>query len=142
MAKKHTNRNVAGVLHYVTGNVDRRRPIFRQDSNCIAFLEELQSLRKNVESLLIAFVVMLDHFHLIVNPRDGDIQNWIGELKSVSARRLVEINPPGMFRKNGKRIRLAGEFQNYASLERLDDLAKDQLHPQQSTQSGTGRNCA
>ena len=49
------------------------------------------------ESKLICFVVMPDHFHLIVNPRDGDIQTWIGELKSLSAKRLVEINSTGLF---------------------------------------------
>src|SRR5512139_2016753 len=100
MAKKWTNKNLAGVLHYVTGNVDKRREIFRSKTNCIAFLEELQSLRQKLESRLIAFVVMLDHFHLIVNPRDGDIQSWIGQLKSLSAKRLVAINPPGLFRVN------------------------------------------
>jgi REP-associated tyrosine transposase len=100
MAKKYTNRNLAGVLHYVTGNVEQRRPIFGKDNNCIAFLEEMQALRLKLESKLICFVVMLDHFHLIVNPRDGDIQAWIGELKSKSAKRLVEANPPGLFKKN------------------------------------------
>ena len=106
MAKKYTNRNLAGVLHYVTGNVDKRRPIFRQDSNCVAFLEEMQALRQKHESRLICFGVMPDHFHLIVNPRDGDIQTWIGELKSLSARRLVDANPPGLFRKkeDGKQV--------------------------------------
>lgn len=70
MAKKWTNKNLGGVLHYVTGNVDKRRAIFKDGKNCIAFLEELQSLRDRLESRLIAFVVMLDHFHLIVNVRD------------------------------------------------------------------------
>ena len=100
MAKKWTNKNLAGVLHYVTGNVDKRRQIFRDETNCITFLKELQSLRKNHESRLICFVLMLDHFHLIVNPKDGDIQSWIGELKSLSARRLIDINPPGLFKIN------------------------------------------
>ena len=100
MAKKWTNRNVAGVLHYVTGNVDKRRAIFRDERNCIAFLEEVQALRRKHESRLICFVAMYDHFPLIVNPRDGDIQTWIGNLKSLSARRLIDINPPGLFKKN------------------------------------------
>ena len=97
MAKKRTNENLPGVLHYVTGNVDKRRPIFQRDNNCIAFLEELQKVKRERDSRLICFVVMPDHFHLIVNPRDGDIQGWIGELKSRSARRLVQINPAGLF---------------------------------------------
>lgn len=99
MAKKRTNENLPGVLHYVTGNVDRRRQIFRRPDNCIAFLKELQWLRQKRDCLLICFVVLLDHFHLIVNPRDGDIQGWIGELKSRSARRLVNLQPPGFFAK-------------------------------------------
>src|SRR5215213_1139378 len=99
MAKKLTNENLPGVLHYVTGNVDKRRQIFRSDQICIAFLEELQSLRSRRDSLLICFVLMLDHFHLIVNPRDGDIQSWICELKSLTARRIVDMNSPGLFRK-------------------------------------------
>jgi len=40
---------------------------------------------------------MPDHFHLIVNPRDGDIQTWIGVLKSLTAKRLVQISPEGLF---------------------------------------------
>ncbi|HUR99099.1 MAG TPA: transposase [Pyrinomonadaceae bacterium] len=100
MAKKVTNRNLAGVLHYVTGNLDKRRPIFRYDSNCIAFLDEMQGVRREHESRLICFAVMPDHFHLIVNPRDGDIQGWMGELKSRTARRLVDANRTGLFRKN------------------------------------------
>ena len=97
MAKKRTNENLPGVLHYVTGNVNKRRNIFGRDNNCIAFLEELRALRQKRDSRLICFVIMPDHFHLIVNPRDGDIQGWIGELKSQSARRLVEINRAGLF---------------------------------------------
>lgn len=92
-----------GVLHYVTGNVDKRRRIFRHESNCIAFLNQLQTVKKEHKAKLICFVVMLDHFHLIVNPQDGDIQSWIGMLKSLSAKELAGINQPGLFTKaNGE----------------------------------------
>ena len=98
MAKKWTNKNLAGVLHYVTGNIDKRREIFRSAANCIAFLEELQAIRRKYGSRLVCFVLMPDHFHLIVNLVDGRIRSWIQELKSLTAQRLVEINPPGLFR--------------------------------------------
>ena len=100
MAKKWTNENLPGALHYVTGNVDKRRRIFLKETNCISFLEELRSLIERRASKLICFVVMLDHFHLIVNPRDGDIQTWIGELKSFSAKSLVRVNPDKSFAKS------------------------------------------
>ena len=81
MAKKWTNENLPGVLHYVTGNVDKRRRIFVDEAHCIAFLEELQSMKQKREARLVCFVVMPDHFHFIVNPRDGDIQSWTRELE-------------------------------------------------------------
>lgn len=40
---------------------------------------------------------MLDHFHLILNPRDGDIQSKIGILKSLSAKQIISKNPAGTF---------------------------------------------
>jgi len=35
---------------------------------------------------------MPDHFHLISNPRDGRIREYTGELKSLSAKKIVEIS--------------------------------------------------
>jgi REP-associated tyrosine transposase len=93
MARKWSNRNLPGALHYVTGNVLNRLPIFRSDYACRAFLEECQQLRADRECKLIAFVVMPDHFHLIANPRDGKIREWIGALKSLTGKRLLEISP-------------------------------------------------
>ena len=99
MSKKWSNRNLAGALHFVTGNVDKRLPIFCNESACRAFLEECQNLKTKRECKLIAFVIMPDHIHLIVNPRDGNIKEWLGALKSLSAKRLVEIAPHNLFSK-------------------------------------------
>jgi REP element-mobilizing transposase RayT len=100
MARKWTNHNLAGALHFVTGNVLNRLPIFRREEACRAFLEECQRLIIKRESKLIAFVIMPDHFHLIVNPRDGKIREWAGALKSLSAHRLTGIAPRDWFVKN------------------------------------------
>lgn len=97
MARKWTNEILPGALHFVTGNVFNRKPIFKNELNCIAFLEELQSHRTAQECKLIAFVLMPDHFHLTLNPRDGDIQTSAGILKSLSAKRLVDQAPTKYF---------------------------------------------
>lgn len=97
MAHKWSNRNLPGALHFVTGNVLNRLPVFRRETACRAFLEECQRLRSERDCKLIAFVVMPDHFHLIANPRDGKIREWIGALKSLSAKRLIEIAPHPSF---------------------------------------------
>ena len=99
MARKWTNQDLAGALHFVTGNVVDRRKIFRREDACVAFIEICQRLRVEREGKLVAFVLMPDHFHLVVNPRDGKIKECIGALKSLSARRLIELFPVGMFLK-------------------------------------------
>ena len=102
MAKKWSNRNLPGALHFVTGNLNKRKPIFRAESTCKTFLNECQNLRVKMEGKLVAFVVMPDHFHLIVNPRDGNIKEWIGALKSLTAKSLVGIYPKDYFLVNGE----------------------------------------
>ena len=101
MAKKWSNKNLPGALHFVTGNVLNRKAIFRRDLACTAFLKELQYLRTEHQCKVIAFVVMPDHGHCILNPQNGNIQQATGILKSLSAKRIVEISPAGAF-WNGK----------------------------------------
>ena len=92
MAKKWSNLNLPGALHFVTANVLDRVPIFTDSNVCVAFLDELTSLNRKWPSRLIAYVLMPDHFHLIANPRDGRIREFIGELKSLSAKRIVKTS--------------------------------------------------
>ncbi|HXT64956.1 MAG TPA: transposase [Pyrinomonadaceae bacterium] len=88
MAKKWSNLNLPGALHFVTANVLDRTPVFARPSSCAAFLEELGNVNNSWPSKLIAYVLMPDHFHLVSNPRDGRIIEFIGALKSHIARRL------------------------------------------------------
>ena len=91
MARKWSNLNLPGALQYVTGNVVNRIPIFRQERCCLEFLKVLKGQLDKWPSKLITYVVMPDHFHLIVNPRDGDIRGFCGALNSLSAKALVEL---------------------------------------------------
>ena len=71
--------------------------------DCKAFLQEFQALKIKMECRLIAFVLMLDHFHFVINPRDGNIREWTGALKSLTAKSLVKICPENWFVKaNGE----------------------------------------
>src|ERR1700738_116831 len=109
MARKWSNLNLPGALHFVTGNFSQRTPVFTEPACCSAFLEELSSLDQKWPSKLIAYVLMPDHFHLISNPRDGRIKEFTGTLKSLSARALSEsannfaFTPAQMVIKFGKR---------------------------------------
>ena len=44
MARKWSNLNLPGALHFVTGNCLERTPVFTEPACCNAFLEELKSL--------------------------------------------------------------------------------------------------
>jgi putative transposase len=63
--------------------------VFTEPASCSAFLEELRCLNQKWPSKLIAYVLMPDHFHLISNPRDGRIKEFVGALKSLSAKGIV-----------------------------------------------------
>ena len=92
MARKWSNANLPGALHFVTGNFFNRMRVFADTACCNVFIDELRSIDHKWPSKLIAYVLMPDHFHLISNPRDGRIREFVGELKSVSAKRIVEIS--------------------------------------------------
>lgn len=89
MARKWSNVNLPGALHFVTGNFLNRVPLFNDSECCGVFLEVLSELNQQWPSKLIAFVLMPDHFHLISNPRDGRIKEFIGALKSLTAKRIL-----------------------------------------------------
>jgi REP element-mobilizing transposase RayT len=90
MARKWSNQNLPGALHFVTGNFLDRIPIFTQQSCCESFINHLATLLDEWPCKLIAYVLMPDHAHLRVNPKDGRIKEFTGKLKSLSARAIVK----------------------------------------------------
>ena len=102
MARKWSNLNVPGALHFVTGNFLDRMRVFTDTACCSAFIEELRSLDQRWPSKLIAYVLMPDHFHLISNPHDGRIKEFVGELKSLAAKRIVKVGNQFQFPHNEK----------------------------------------
>ena len=104
MTKKWSNLNLPGALHFVTGNVLHRIPIFAQEECCKAFLDVCARLLHDWPSKLIAYVLMPDHFHLIANPRDGDIKGLTGAVKSLSAKKIFDLTNDQRFllRKDDK----------------------------------------
>jgi putative transposase len=88
MARKCSNLNLPGALHYVTGNFQNRIPVFTEEAACKCFIDTFRTLLNEWTCKLIAYVLMPDHLHLIVNPKDGRIIEFTGELKSISARAI------------------------------------------------------
>ena len=102
MARKWSNLNLPGALHYVTGNFLERAPVLTDPQCCQVFLDELQTLKRNWPAKLITYVLMLEHFHLIANPQDGRIKEFTGQLKAVSAKAIVRTNTRFVFAERDK----------------------------------------
>jgi putative transposase len=88
MPRKWSNLNLPGALHFITGATLSRVSVFNGPDHCEAFFEVLAELSRVWPSKLIAYVVMPDHMHLICNPRDGRIKEFVAALKSLSAKRV------------------------------------------------------
>jgi REP element-mobilizing transposase RayT len=97
MARKWSNLNLPGALHFVTGNFLDRTPVFSDPNCCRAFLDELQKLNREWPCKLITYVLMPDHLHLIANPRDGRIKEYTGHLKAVAAKAILQANSRFVF---------------------------------------------
>lgn len=102
MARKWSNLNFPGALHFITGNLLNRLPVFLEPACCTAFLENLKRLNHEWPSRLIAFVLMPDHFHLISNPRDGRVREFCRDLKSLAAKEIVRSTRRFEFRKTSE----------------------------------------
>lgn len=90
MARKWSNLNLAGALHFVTGNFINRLPVFIESACCRAFLKELKTINEQWPAKLIAYVLMPDHFHLISNPQDGRIIEFMRDFKSRAAKAVIQ----------------------------------------------------
>ena len=57
MARKWSNLNLPGALHYVTGNFLDRIPVFTDPACCKVFLDELKELNRKWPSELSTYVL-------------------------------------------------------------------------------------
>ena len=116
MVKKWTNLNLPGALHFITGNVINRVRTFSNDTACRAFIDVCADLLQRWPAKLIAYVLMPDHVHLIVNPKDGDVRGFSGALKSLSAKSIIDATGRQAVPARDSRSRrvvasgMAGEF--------------------------------
>lgn len=76
-------------FHYITSVTFNRVPIFRSEKACEIFVEQLSEVRKKFPYKLIGYVVMPDHFHLLVNLKDDDDSKFLLRLRGLSARKII-----------------------------------------------------
>jgi putative transposase len=81
-----------GQLQYITASTYHRTALFASPRFCRAFVQVLGQLRQETGFLLLGWVLMPDHFHLLIRPEPADSTSRIvQQLKQRAAFRLLEI---------------------------------------------------
>ena len=80
-----------GELQFITSSTYRRAQIFRSPRFCQYFVERLKEVRQKMNCLFIGWVLMPEHFHLLLKPQPAESTPVvIKELKEESARRILK----------------------------------------------------
>src|SRR5580704_2381770 len=95
-------------LHFLTFSCYRRRPLFRNEGYCDLFLKILERVRRRYRLVVLGYVVMPEHVHLLVSePQRETLSTAVQALKLGFVRSLqcsgggVVAGDP-RFRKNGE----------------------------------------
>ena len=80
-----------GELQFITSSTYRRARVFRSPRFCQCFVERLEEVRQNMNCLFIGWVLMPEHFHLLLKPQSAESTPVvIKELKEETARRILK----------------------------------------------------
>jgi REP element-mobilizing transposase RayT len=90
MGKRYNRPDQKAVLHYVTINVRDRRPVFQQNEYALLTLTTLRTACDEHPARLIAYVVMPDHLHAILHPRDGELTRFLSHFKPAVTKAIDE----------------------------------------------------
>ena len=97
--------------YFVTSATHGRRRVFQVDRNAELFLETLQHYREHGRYLLHAFVVMPDHVHLLMTPREITLERAAGLIKGGFSHRLGSTSPVWQRGFTDHRIRDRADFE-------------------------------
>jgi putative transposase len=80
----------SGYLHFITTSCYRRMPLLAKPENRDLLLEVLEVVRRRYRFVVVAYVVMPEHVHLLLSePERGDPSLVMQVLKQGFARRLL-----------------------------------------------------
>jgi REP element-mobilizing transposase RayT len=73
----------SGALYHVTSRGNEKRPIFKDDEDRKLFLDILVRVNKRFNWLCHAYVLMTNHYHLIIETPDGNLSQGMRQLNGV-----------------------------------------------------------
>ena len=83
-----------GDLHFITCSCYRRRQLLRTSRSRDVFLQILEEVRAKYDCVIVGYVVMPEHFHLLISePETVSLGTVTQVLKQRVARRLLRHRP-------------------------------------------------
>ena len=79
-----------GHLQFITTSTYRRSPLFTCQRFCWTFVDTLRQVRQETGPLLLGWVLMPEHFHLLIKPEPAAATvRFMRELKKRSAQQII-----------------------------------------------------
>lgn len=112
--------------YFITANIMFGLPLFSNRNAANIIIENLRFMQKEREVTLIAYVIMENHLHAILQSKD--LAYKVGRFKSYSARRIIDL-----FKQNGhtRWLRRLEEVKPEAKTDRDYQLWQVDNHPKQ-----------
>jgi len=96
ITKKCIRYNIPGHAHELTFSCYRNRRFLLSERTCQLLIESIEKAREEHHFSLWAYVIMPDHVHLLIQPRDNEynISNILKEIKTDPVRKGL-VDEPG-----------------------------------------------
>lgn len=80
------------MIYFIIAKTYNHRPLFDRDSNKILLVNTIKEVSKQLKSLLLAWVVLLNHFHILLKINKGkDLSKIMKLINGRSSRRLKQL---------------------------------------------------
>lgn len=87
--RKWPHPPAVGPLHFVTVTTHKRIPLFTLNVLCHECVSALAEVRARFPFEIFAYVLLPDHFHLLIRPAHGDVSRLLQKIKSLAARKTL-----------------------------------------------------
>jgi putative transposase len=110
-------------IYFITTVTNGRLPIFRDDSCCDILIDDIKYYRKMLDFLLLAYVIMPNHLHLLLMTGDKfSVSKILQKIKGHSGYRINEST------NQGGSIWQADFFPKIIGEDESIDAAMDYIH--------------
>lgn len=79
-------------IYFITGVTKNRIKFFKETKNVDLFWSNLRKTKQNYSFRLFGYVLLLDHFHFLIQPKESSISTIIGSFKKRVSQEYKKIH--------------------------------------------------